>query len=658
MADNQLDISVTLTDGTIIKLSDLFLMQSDLYHSSYMSGTTQISDINATSELKTLLYAMNLSNLNLIKESDKMLSQLYIDTATGNKLDKLGLEWRLFREMGNYAIGEVAFWLPFKPDEIPLGVVIPDKCDYHRARYLQPILIPAGTIVSNENIGLSFKTLIPCELKYGYRTDAQKRHPDVEIGYCAEEINPDTGLLEKVWKYNQAFNGVVEGVPCVAISTGSQYNINKDVIDTSSFLPTTLKVSNPQLYDKDIVSISICPNEGNGPDACRCETFLWTDGIFRQGREKESDESYRTRLIDNGKAGNMGTKSYYVALAQSTSLLVHDVNIIPNNTLNFYNLLGVVQDYNSLPLTVQEAIDLFPDKSIKVGRYVFVVASITNPVWENGYYIITNVDDDGNLTWKRQIFKPDDNISKNFLIPNQTGSMPATIDKFKTDYNKDPNIGDIGMGYTSDVGRIGYYKIKSINTSIGSIEWKLITYPPSDLTSETFDVIVNLLDRNDIYINTRNQLLVGIDNNLNNFDYKLIDHYFTSAQLANVIPFTLKISYIGNYITEDRNKAYYVPFVKDFVRGRINSIDQKVYPGLKIKESIENHNGLWKALETLSDIQQVTKLEGFEAVYDPDDTKIPLRKLTEFDVLDLVHQNNIDTNDFVAIIFNRIETES
>ena len=142
------DVSFTNIRGEEISRSNLVEEVIKFYDLKVQEGETRVTDFNEGSEIRNLIESFVVDIYHLMEMETDILRNCFIDTATGNWLDKIGLHpfVQLPRETGSASIGSVTFTLP--------------------SALTSEVIIPSNTILVGDN-DLYYATDSDCIINIG-----------------------------------------------------------------------------------------------------------------------------------------------------------------------------------------------------------------------------------------------------------------------------------------------------------------------------------------------------------------------------------------------------------------------------------------------------------------------------------------------------------
>lgn len=135
--------------GEEISRTSLVEQMISYYGLKYDAGETSVNDFSEGSEIRNLLESIAVDLYVLMLLENEVTKQAFVDTATGEWLDKIGMQpfVKLPRNKGTVAKGNVTFSLPDDVD-----------ADY---------IVPMGTVVVCEDTGLYYQTTGECLIETG-----------------------------------------------------------------------------------------------------------------------------------------------------------------------------------------------------------------------------------------------------------------------------------------------------------------------------------------------------------------------------------------------------------------------------------------------------------------------------------------------------------
>ena len=142
------DVSFVNLRGEEISRSNLVEEVIKFYELKIQEGETRVTDFNEGSEIRNLIESFVVDIYHLMEMETDILRNCFIDTATGNWLDKIGLHpfVQLPRETGSASIGSVTFTLP--------------------SALTSEVIIPSNTILVGDN-DLYYATDSDCVISIG-----------------------------------------------------------------------------------------------------------------------------------------------------------------------------------------------------------------------------------------------------------------------------------------------------------------------------------------------------------------------------------------------------------------------------------------------------------------------------------------------------------
>ena len=118
------DVSFVNLRGETISRENLVNQMVGFYELKRLANETRVTDFSEGSEIRNILESTSVDVYYLMQMENDILSNTFIDTATGMWLDKIGLHpfIRLPRYQGEYARGNVTFSIP---DSLNTDFIIP-----------------------------------------------------------------------------------------------------------------------------------------------------------------------------------------------------------------------------------------------------------------------------------------------------------------------------------------------------------------------------------------------------------------------------------------------------------------------------------------------------------------------------------------------------
>lgn len=146
------DVSFIRITGEECSRSILVQQMIDFYQLKLGVGETRVTDFNEGSEIRNLLESFAVDLYTLLEETDNVAKECFVETASGEWLDKHGSNplLGLPRELGAVANGYVTFTIP--------------------AATTSDVVVPTDTVLVSEGTGLQFVTLSDTIISVGDTT--------------------------------------------------------------------------------------------------------------------------------------------------------------------------------------------------------------------------------------------------------------------------------------------------------------------------------------------------------------------------------------------------------------------------------------------------------------------------------------------------------